>query len=64
MDEMQTRMFLAQTGDIISWIGHGNNDLLPDSVRMFAEAIQPTQKAADDSVTSSDSPVGTSTATR
>jgi hypothetical protein len=42
MDEVKTRIFMAQTGQIIAWIGHGDNTQLPDAVRAFAEAIQPT----------------------
>lgn len=34
--------FMAQMGDVIAWIGHGDNERLPDSLRMFAEEIEPT----------------------
>jgi hypothetical protein len=42
MDEMKTRVYLAQTGAIIAWVGHGDNSQLPDFVRPFAEQIQPS----------------------
>lgn len=45
MDELQIRIFLAQIGEVIAWVGHGDNDRLPESVKMFAESVQPTPKA-------------------
>lgn len=42
MPEMKVRLYMYQVGQIISWIGHGDNDMLPDGVREFAELIQPT----------------------
>lgn len=45
MDELQIRVFLAQIGEVIAWIGHGDNTRLPDSVRVFAENVQPTVSA-------------------
>ncbi|HVH71538.1 MAG TPA: hypothetical protein VNB49_10560 [Candidatus Dormibacteraeota bacterium] len=44
-DELTLRLVLAQVGDMIAWIGHGDNNLLPDSLVAFAEAIQPTPQA-------------------
>lgn len=41
-DEMTIRLFMFQIGEVISWIGHGDNERLPDNVRAFAEMIQPT----------------------
>lgn len=41
-DETAIRLFMFQIGEVISWIGHGDNSRLPDPVRPFAEAIQPT----------------------
>ena len=41
-DEMTMRLFMFQIGEVISWIGHGDNERLPDNVRAFAELIQPT----------------------
>jgi hypothetical protein len=46
-DEMTIRKFMFQVGEIISWIGHGNNELLPEAVRGFAEGIQPTVVTAE-----------------
>lgn len=41
-DEIAIRLFMFQIGEVISWIGHGDNERLPDNVRQFAELIQPT----------------------
>lgn len=35
-------MFLEMMGEVISWIGHGDNARLPDMARDFAERFQPT----------------------
>jgi hypothetical protein len=48
LDELQTRVFMFQMGEVISWIGHGDNTRLPDAVREMAEAIQPTPAGGDD----------------
>lgn len=61
MDEIKTRIFMAQTGAIISWIGHGDNDQLPDAIRAFAEQIQPSEQTAEDepsSLAELDAPIG------
>ena|SRR5215469_13593182 len=42
MDEMSLRVYLFQVGAMIAWIGHGDASQLPDSIRHFAELIQPT----------------------
>ncbi len=49
MDELaETRspgdieVYLAQIGKIIEWVGHGNNEALPEQLRPFAEMIMPT----------------------
>lgn len=42
LDEMTIRIIMAQIGEVIAWIGHGDNDRLPESLREFAEGIQPT----------------------
>jgi hypothetical protein len=52
MDELQIRIFLAQIGEVIAWVGHGDNERLPESVKMFAETIQPGASNTD-----SDSPI-------
>lgn len=41
-DEMAIRGFMFQVGEVISWIGHGDNERLPEAVREFAEGIQPS----------------------
>lgn len=42
LDEMAIRAYMFQIGEVISWIGHGDNERLPEGVRAFAEMIQPT----------------------
>lgn len=44
-DEMTVRKMFYEIGEAISWIGHGDNDRLPPSVRIFAEGIQPSVHA-------------------
>lgn len=41
-DDAAIGMFMEMMGDVISWIGHGDNARLPDTVRNFAEQFQPT----------------------
>lgn len=36
-DEETLQAFMAQMGDIIAWIGHGDSERLPDNLRAFAE---------------------------
>lgn len=45
-DEMTVRKLLFEMGEAISWIGHGDNDRLPLSLRGFAEGIQPSGNTA------------------
>lgn len=42
LDELQVRLFLYQIGEVIAWIGHGDNERLPEAVREFAEEVQPS----------------------
>lgn len=44
-DEIAIRAFMFQIGEVISWIGHGDNSRLPESVLPFAEMIQPQAHA-------------------
>jgi hypothetical protein len=44
MDPLTMRVYLFQVGAMIAWIGHGENEQLPESVRAFAELIQPTSR--------------------
>lgn len=46
-DELAIRAFMFQIGEVISWIGHGDNEQLPDVVKPFAELVQPSERAAD-----------------
>lgn len=43
LDELTIRAYMYQIGEVISWIGHGDNDRLPDNVKPFAEMIQPSR---------------------
>jgi hypothetical protein len=47
LDELQVRAYMFTIGEVISWIGHGDNSRLPDLVRPFAEQVSPT--VSDDS---------------
>lgn len=40
-DEATIGTFMEGMGEVIAWIGHGDNDRLPDPIRSFAEEIQP-----------------------
>lgn len=43
MPELTVRKFMFEIGQVISWIGHGHTDQLPNGVREFAEMIQPSE---------------------
>lgn len=62
MDALKTRIYMAQVGEMIAWIGHGDNERLPESVRWFAEGIQPTRK--DDNSSATDAPTEFAAETR
>jgi hypothetical protein len=66
LDEMKTRLIMAQTGEVIAWIGHGDNSRLPDIVRDFAESIQPSpvEVTIDNTNTDTSSPEPIDAATR
>jgi hypothetical protein len=40
-DEATIGTFMEGMGEVIAWIGHGDNERLPDPMRSFAEEIQP-----------------------
>ena len=40
-DEATIGAFMEGMGEVIAWIGHGDNERLPDPVRSIAEEIQP-----------------------
>lgn len=40
-DEIAIRLFMYQIGEVISWIGHGDNSRLPEAILPFAHLIQP-----------------------
>lgn len=42
LDELTIRVIMAQIGEVIAWVGHGDNSRLPESLQEFAEGIQPT----------------------
>jgi hypothetical protein len=39
-DEETLQMFMAQIGEVIAWIGHGDPALLPANLRGFVEIEQ------------------------
>lgn len=43
-DEIAIRAFMFQIGEVISWIGHGDNERLPEAVQVFAEMVQPSER--------------------
>jgi hypothetical protein len=43
-DDESIGMFMEMMGDVISWIGHGDNDRLPDAVRDFTKRFQPVSE--------------------
>ena len=47
-DELQVRLILFNMGEIISWLGHGDNERLPEGVREFAETVQPSANVAEE----------------
>lgn len=50
-DELAIRAFMFQIGEVISWIGHGDNERLPEAVKPFAEMIQPSRAGNDQAET-------------
>lgn len=46
-DDATMQLYLAYVGQVISWIGHGQNDMLPEILQPFAEKIQPSQFQAE-----------------
>jgi hypothetical protein len=51
LDEFQVRAYMYNIGEVIAWIGHGDNSRLPEMVREFAEQIVPTVNNDNDSRT-------------
>jgi hypothetical protein len=45
-DEETMQLYMAQIGQIIAWIGHGDDELLPESIRPFAEQSRILEQAA------------------
>lgn len=41
-DEETVGIFMSRMGEIIAWIGHGDNERLPEELKIMAEEIQPT----------------------
>jgi hypothetical protein len=44
-DEATMGIFMEQMGEVIAWIGHGNNERLPEPLRIFAEQVQSPELA-------------------
>ena len=45
------QLYLAQIGEMIAWIGHGENERLPANIRAMAEGIQPAESRESQAVT-------------
>jgi hypothetical protein len=43
-DDATIGVFMAQMGEVIAWVGHGDNSRLPENLREFAETINPSEK--------------------
>jgi hypothetical protein len=43
-DDETIGFFMAQMGEVIAWVGHGDNSRLPANLREFAESINPSEK--------------------
>ena len=56
LDDHQVKFFMYQIGEVISWIGHGDNSRLPEGVREFANLVNPSAGNAE-----SDSHIGIDT---
>jgi hypothetical protein len=41
-DDLAMSVYMAQIGEVIGWIGHGDNERLSPELRKFAEMIQPS----------------------
>jgi|SRR5215831_19904256 len=45
-DEETLQLFMAQIGEVIAWIGHGDPSKLPDNLRAFVETPGPAIEQA------------------
>jgi hypothetical protein len=45
-DEETMQVFMAQMGEVIAWIGHGDITRLPESIRPFAERLEIVKAAS------------------
>jgi hypothetical protein len=42
-DQESIAAYMEQMGEIIAWIGHGDADRLPESIRPFADHLVPPE---------------------
>lgn len=63
MDELSLRLYFFNIGEIISWVGHGDNERLPDFIRPFAEGIQPSRNTHAEHDSESSAHIAIDTAT-
>jgi predicted house-cleaning noncanonical NTP pyrophosphatase (MazG superfamily) len=49
-DDETLASFMDSMGEVIAWIGHGDNSRLPEQLRMFAEEVQPSLVPVEASV--------------
>lgn len=45
-DEATIKVFMEQMGEVIAWVGHGDNERLPEQLRIFAETFNPAPQPA------------------
>jgi hypothetical protein len=45
-DEETLQLFMAQIGEVIAWIGHGDPSKLPENLRTFVDQSGPAIEAA------------------
>jgi hypothetical protein len=46
LDPDMVRMNFAKMGQVLAWVGHGDNSLLPDDIRQLADLIQLPENAS------------------
>jgi hypothetical protein len=45
-DEATLQIYMAQIGEVIAWVGHGDITRLPDNIRPFANRLLELEQAA------------------
>lgn len=58
-DPVVMSLYMEYMGAVISWIGHGDDDKLPDSVKEFLQARAGTEEVTGDGIDPELSPANT-----